>query len=1013
MEKEDLINKLESLDLPEIELKSHKKRLKKLLLSSRKSVKPYPIFELFRGLALMLGLHYKKVLVPALVFVLITGGFLLYSKFPGGSPLTTVQAGESFIPVNMPIRLDFPYQGAKVEEIKKYLKVIPEIEVDVNFVGKILTLEHEKNLQYDTEYLVTIKKGLPLGRGKTLSEDYATTFSTRLPSNQMPIFLNLGYGASFGLYTLNYYDHSYNVNLFVSEAENYNFKVYQSNPDLLLRHFYKVFDDIKENLYLNDKPIDDQTIYLKEGFNASFIPKITQPGIYYVTVDTTIRDYNFKNEFYLVLTKHASTMKRLGDRLVIWVVDQKTSEGVSEAEIKAYGIDKEKVIFQELTNQQGYVNTYVDQEDWDNKPKVIISTRGSDISVITLHQFRAYLLYSWDYSNPVKPLIGYICTDRPLYQPGDTINFKAILRENHYNFYKPVQKEVTIIVEEENFGESPRAIYEKIFLTQDNGSLSGAIELSKKAKSGQYRVVVSHNQEQLSASSFKIGFYEKPDFEILINTDKEKYIKGEPIKLTFEGRYFSGAPLKNELVSWSLQTTDAFINLNQDLARLDDSGRGEIIIPTKFINLPISYTYTSRSYYGISGAGIPLVLEVSHTDKEGKINSKTKVIHFYDAGYSLELTIPKNLRGLESGKTYSFSVKVTDVLDNKSREGVAVKVKLTKYIHQKTKEGWYSGQETVKELSVTSDSLGRANFQLNLPSGGWYQLDINTSDAWFNEINHKFSFWVIAENEVDFRKNKQDYVDKIIVKQDKESYSIGDIARLTLMLPRPQGDLFISHNTKTFKKIYLENISGTFHKIEIPITEELLPGFYLYTSLFQDDAFIENSHFIKVTGKRLNVEITINKPTARPGEEIELILKTRDDRGNPISAEAFIVVIDKAIYTLKADLIADIYDIFYPRPEDYLQTTESYITILPQSFWGDNPFTPKKDLSPSDIREVFVDTAYWNPLVTTNQKGEARIKFKLPNNLTSWVVVARFITPDTQVGQGITEFKTFNNYPNP
>ena len=1005
MDKEDLINKLENLDLPEMELKSHKKRLKMLLLSSRKSVKPYLIFELFRGLTLIPGLHYKKVLVPALVFVLITGGLLLYSQFPGVSPLTTVQAGESFIPVNIPIKLDFTHQGASVEEIKKYLKIIPEVEVEVKFDGKILTLEHEKNLQYDTEYLVTIKKGLPLGRGKTLNQDYATTFSTRPPSTQTPIFLNIGYGVFFGLYNLNYFDHSYNVNLLVSEAANYNFKVYQSNPDLLLRHFYKDFDDIKENLYLNDIPIDDQTIYLKEGFNTSYIPKITQPGIYFVTVDTTIRDYNFKNEFYLVLTKHASTIKRLGDRLVIWVVDQKTSQGVPEAEIKAYGIEKEKVIFQELTNQQGYVNTYVNQEDWDNKPKVIISTRGSDISVIVLHQYPGWLLYSWDYNNIIRPLIGYICTDKPLYQPGDTVNFKAILRENHYNFYKPVQKEVTIKVEEEIFGESPRAIYEKIFLTQDNGSLSGAIELPRKAKSGQYRVVVIHNQEQLTASSFKIGFYEKPDCEIMINTDKDKYIKGEPIKLTFEGKHFSGIPLKNELVKWSLKTADFFIILKQDMARLDDSGKGELIISTKFINLPVYYH--SGFHYGLGSIGSPLVLEVSHTNKEGKETSKTKVIHFYHSEYSLELTSPKNLYGLESGKTYSFSVKVTDVLDNKPRLGIAINIKLTKWINLNTKEGWYSKMETVKEITVTSDSLGRANFLLTLPSGGSYQLDINTSDAWFNEINQRFSFWVIAENEVDFRQNKKDYADKIIVKQDKESYSIGDKAHLTLMLPRPQGDLFISHNTKTFKKIYIENISGTFHKIEIPITEELLPGFYLYSSLFQDDTFIENSHFIKVTGKRLNVEISINKPTAKPGEEIELLLKTRDDLGNPISAEAFLVVIDKAIYDLKADLIADIYDIFYALPEDYLQTTESYKTILPPSFWGDNPFTPKKDLSPSDVREVFVDTVYWNPLVTTNQKGEARVKFRLPDNLTNWVVLARFITPDTQVGQGVYEFKTY------
>ncbi|MBT9150505.1 MAG: hypothetical protein DDT40_00677 [candidate division WS2 bacterium] len=1006
MEKEDLINKLESLDLPEIEIKSHKKWLKKLLLFSRKSVKLYPILELFRGLALMLGLHYKKVLIPSLIFVLITSGLLLYYQFPGVSPLTTVQAGESFVPVSMPIKLDFPHPGALAEEIKNHLKIVPETEARVNFDGRILTLEPEKNLQYDTAYQVTIKKGLPLGRGKTLTEDFTTTFSTRPRSTQQPIFLNLDYTVFFGLYTLNYFDHSYNVNLFVAHAGYYNFRVYRSNQNLLLHHFYKDFDDTKENPYLNEIPLDEQTIYLREGFNASYIPKITQPGIYFVTVNATIANYNFKNEFYLVLTKHASTMKRLGDRLVIWVVDQKTSLGVSGAEIKAYGLERETVIFRELTNQQGYINSYVSQEDWDNKPKIIISTRGNDISVIAQHPFRSWLFYSLDDINIIKPIIGFIFTDKPLYQPGDTVNFKLIIRENHYNFYKPVQKEVTIKIEEEIFGASPRVIYQRLFLTEENGTLSGAIELPRKANSGPYRLVVMHNQEQLTASSFKVGFYEKPDFEILISTDKENYIKGEPIKLSFEVRYFSGLPLKNELVKWSLQTIDSFITLNQDWIKLDDSGRGEVIIPTKFINLPIHYD--SEFYLGFgSGIGNPLVLEVSHTNKEGRETSKTKVIHFYHAEYSLELTSPKNLYGLESGKTYSFSVRVTDVLDNKPQVGKAINIKLTKYVHQKTREWWYSDLETVKEITVTSDSLGRANFMLTLPSGGSYQLDINTSDAWFNEINRRFSFWVLAENEVAFRQHKKEFADKIIIKQDKESYNIGDKARLTLMLPRPQGDLFISHNSKTFKKISIENISGTFHKMEIPITEELVPGFYLYTSLFQDDTFIRNSHFIKVTGKRLQVDISINQQIVKPGEEIELLLKTHDDRGNPISADAFLLVMDKAIYNLRADLHTDIYDIFYPRPEDYLQTEESSKTILPESFWGDKPFTPKKDLSISDIREVYAGTVYWNPRVTTNEKGEARVKFRLPDNLTNWVVLARFITPDTQVGQGTFEFKTY------
>lgn len=50
-------------------------------------------------------------------------------------------------------------------------------------------------------------------------------------------------------------------------------------------------------------------------------------------------------------------------------------------------------------------------------------------------------------------------------------------------------------------------------------------------------------------------------------------------------------------------------------------------------------------------------------------------------------------------------------------------------------------------------------------------------------------------------------------------------------------------------------------------------------------------------------------------------------------------------------------------------------------------------------RTVFKDTAYWNPTVHTDQSGQAKVSFKLPDNLTTWLISAIADTKDTHVGQ--------------
>jgi uncharacterized protein YfaS (alpha-2-macroglobulin family) len=79
----------------------------------------------------------------------------------------------------------------------------------------------------------------------------------------------------------------------------------------------------------------------------------------------------------------------------------------------------------------------------------------------------------------------------------------------------------------------------------------------------------------------------------------------------------------------------------------------------------------------------------------------------------------------------------------------------------------------------------------------------------------------------------------------------------------------------------------------------------------------------------------------------------------------------------------------------YNLTVEKYHTYFAGGVWVHN--------QKGDVRDIFKDTAYWNPSVKTDTNGHAQVTFKLPDNLTTWVLAAVGANETTVVGQTKTE----------
>ena len=77
---------------------------------------------------------------------------------------------------------------------------------------------------------------------------------------------------------------------------------------------------------------------------------------------------------------------------------------------------------------------------------------------------------------------------------------------------------------------------------------------------------------------------------------------------------------------------------------------------------------------------------------------------------------------------------------------------------------------------------------------------------------------------------------------------------------------------------------------------------------------------------------------------------------------------------------------------------ENYHTYFANGIWVHNDKG-----GDGSVRSVFESTAYWNPRLRTGANGVGKVTFKLPDNLTTWVIAGVASTSDTKIGQNLKD----------
>ncbi len=857
------------------------------------------------------------------LFVLLIIGSAFYfapqSFVPSQVPL--VKASSQFVPVNFPIRVAFSYELAP-EVLQKYFSITPEIEGAATLENGVLTFSHPKNLQYETEYTLKVSKEA----SATMEKDFTLTFTTR---KRLAGEFYLASRMDMAHYTVNFYDPKPRVFINMPYEGDYKAKLYKSSPEQLLDYITaaeKNYFDGKENgpdvfKALKKDFVEEQKVKVKprddNASRANFVyePLLPETGLYFV--ELTGKAQNEYDEgmyrFFITYTRYGLSTKRLGTKLVTWMVDMQTGKGMAGASVKGFDSEK-KVSFEGKTNEQG-IHEQVVSQDYEKYPNVLVFDTGAE-RVVDMLRVKYRSIFDVDWNNKADPYRGYIMFDRPLYKPGDTVQFKVMLRKNGEPDYDGSVKSAKVEVSRGEYGQPTDTIFKKDFSPSRMGTLSGDFSLGKELKTGDYQLKVSIGDKEAATSWFGVEVFQKPDFEVAVHPERDEYVSGDTVKVNVAANYFFGTPVKNQKVT--VQVNDTYYyrgSIASKEGTLDAHGNFTAV----FDDLRITKENDSWGSYGTSG-GHPYTVTATVRENTGKVFSKSAAISLYPSEYSVWLEAPQTLWNLKPREKAPFVFRVTRSLDHGEMngvEGAKVKLNLVKR-NWDSETGEAKDENLLTEHVLTTDSFGKARFEFEFSLGGSYDLNYSVEDPKGNLSDAREYFWIPdPDNQIYYDATLPQATSQITLMPDQDSYKAGETAKVRAYVPQEEGEIFVSVNTKNMKQFFTQKLSGSQQVLEIPITEDLVPGFFLFAEVYNSDTFFTGTRFIEVTGKKLSVEIQPSKKQFYPKDSITLSVVTKDENGKPVSSEGAVTVIDKALLALRTYADRSLFDTFYDAPSEY------------------------------------------------------------------------------------------------
>ncbi len=716
--------------------------------------------------------------------------------------------------------------------------------------------------------------------------------------------------------------------------------------------------------------------------------------------------------------------------LLVYAVDRKSGEPRADTRVEI--VRERTAIASGRTNNEGIfrtkIPTKVDEtdptgEEADNSNFVILASNQNNFAISDLESF-----YFSDFGKEEENVQGYIYTDRPVYRPNHKVFFKGILRgfDEHRQYRAVKGDSVSVTVKDAN---DARVFQQNLQLSK-RGTFNGEFTLAEEAPLGTYRIE-AETDEGGSTATFDVAEYKKPEYKVSLTTPRFAPA-GSKAKFNIDARYFFGAPVSGAEVQYYVYRSRYFPYFNNSEEPAEDSDE------------EAEYSQYDNYYSDLVDEGEGKLDSSGHLQVDFDVPASNEN-DVWDFQYRIEALVTDSSRRSINGsasliatrgsviaratsdryvysrdQTATISVSTTDYEGRPVPAKVSLEFWSRNWVKVKHKANEYDSDYEVREdklsvAEVTTDLEGHAEYSFPITTSGNIAIKTVVHDAGKQLVSAGGFIWVAsAGDEWASSEYYNENVGSIKLVPDKKSYRPGEIAHVLAILPKEGANLLVTTELGSVMYTRQLNVSGRTTIIDVPIEKFYAPNVFLNVTFVRDgDMYTSDQKLVvPARNKMLNLEVIPNKEQYKPRETASYTILARDGDGAPVpDAEVSLGVVDEAIYSISPDFSGNIREQFYGMLYNEVETHLS-VSFSFRGFAGDKPidlastkpsyqladFKNESELVQPTIRKNFQDTAFWEANAVTGKDGRATVKFRLPDNLTTWRATARGVTADTRVG---------------
>jgi len=927
------------------------------------------------------------------------------------------------------------------ENFKSYVSFQPEVVSEGLYLSNGDTwLNVNGYFKPDTEYTIRLDGNLKDQWGGALGQTLTYTFVT--PSAEPSLNVFTGY-TSYNLIFLPEEDPE-----ILLQATNINTVTLEIAPisvDDLLTLVHPDNYEYREIFLPANLELVTHNLQLTRNVSQGVTLPLTyqgaslQPGVYFLGItsaDLMENDQQDYQRYYLVVSDNHVVMKISPEQAFLWATQLDDISPLEKAPVKVYNTEGYLVVSGETDAEGFFIDDIPRTETPYTSYLAVLGEPGEanfGFAISTWDQgYALYELGIRQNSLPAKTR-AYIYTDRPIYRPGDTLHFKAVVynRENGLPVSSGIEQVDVTVYGDPGMSGIPVNLYSRAHTLSPFGTITGSVDIPMDASPGLFHVALTADEELIDSRYFEVASYRKPEIELSLEMEPPEILSGEDLNVIFSADYYFGLPAADQPFSWVLFRDDDLFNLpgyrvgpidtswlmpripgymslgvaiDRGNGETDSNGQSQLTFPeedmaledappgsmqkismelsvTDEVGMPVTYresavVHPERFYIGIQpgsyfgNANDPLSFEVVTVDWE-----KMPV-----GQIPLEATF----------EAIEWEVEETGNMDKPYR-----------YVEETA---------LIDTASPITGADGLTRLVFTPPEPGTYQLRVESGDAVTEVL-----VWVAGESSPVWPQRIQNLID---LTPDADTYQVGDNAQI--FFPNPftgTAKALVTIERGQVMASEVVDVEGAGYTLEIPLTEVSIPNVYVSLMLLGRNSNGELEFRQGITNlevipsiKTLNVQLLVDPMQAEPGELVSVEIKITDQQGNPVQGEFSIAIVDKALLALVQANSPTILEAFYNPQPLAVQTSFSLKTyamkLALSTQLGIGGGAGGDMLAKPTLREDFPDTALWEGQIVTGSDGTAKLEIQLPDSLTTWVVDVRGLTEDYAVGQAEAEIVT-------